>query len=79
MEKKRQKKNDFRCKIGFKLLDIIMCKEESVTIKIIKLFSNEKILVQHSVLNYQIDLYFSKHKLAKEENEKGHTDRDEKK
>ena len=79
MEKKRQKKNDFRCKIEFKLLDIIMCKEESVTIKIIKLFSNEKILVQHSVLNYQIDLYFSKHKLAIEVNEKGHTDRDEKK
>ena len=79
MEKKRQKKNDFRCKIGFKLPDIIMCKEESVTIKIIKLFSNEKILVQHSVLNYQIDLHFSKHKLAIEVNEKGHTDRDEKK
>ena len=56
-----------------------MCKEESVTIKIIKLFSNEKILVQHSVLNYQIDLYFSKHKLAIKVNEKGHTDRDKKK
>ena len=77
--KKETKKNDFRCKIGFKLPDIIMCKEESVTIKIIKLFSNEKILLQHSVLNYQIDLYFSKHKLAIEVNEKGHTDRDEKK
>ena len=56
-----------------------MCKEESVTIKIIKVFSNEKILLQHSVLNYQIDLYFSEHKLAIEVDEKGHTDRDEKK
>ena len=55
-----------------------MCKEESVTIKIIKVFSNEKILLQHSVLNYQIDLYFSEHKLAIEVDEKGHTDRDEK-
>ena len=31
---------------------------------------------QHSVLNYQIDLYFSEHKLAIEVDEKGHTDRD---
>ena len=38
-----------------------MCKEESVTIKIIKVFSSKKILLQHSVLNYQIDLYFSEH------------------
>ena len=81
MKKKSQKeiiKNDFRCKLGFKLHDIIMCKEESVTIKIIKVFSNEKILLQHSVLNYQIDLYFSEHKLAIEVDVKGHTDRDEK-
>ena len=56
-----------------------MCKEESVTIKIIKVFSNEKILLQHSVLNYQIDLYFSKPKLAIEVDEKGHTGRDENK
>ena len=56
-----------------------MCKEESVTVKIIKVFSSEKILLQHSVLNYQIDLYFSEHKLAIEVDEKGHTDRDEKK
>ena len=73
------KKNAFRCKLGFKLHDIIMCKEESVTIKIIKVFSNEKILLQHSVLNYQIDLYFSEHKLAIEVDKKGHTDRNEKK
>ena len=56
-----------------------MCKEESVTIKIIQVFSNEKILQQHSVLNYQIDLYFSEHKLAIEADGKGHIDRDEKK
>ena len=56
-----------------------MCKEKSVTIKIIKVFSNKKILLQHSVLNYEIDLYFSEHKLAIVVDEKGHTDRDEKK
>ena len=76
MKKKSQKViiNDFR----FKLYDIIMCKEETVTVKMIKVFSNEEILLQHSVLNYQIDLYFSEHKLAIEVDEKGHTDRDEK-
>ena len=54
-----------------------MCKEESVITKIIKVFSNEKILLQHSVLNYQTDLFFSEHKLAIEVDERGHTDRDE--
>ena len=81
-EKRRGEKkeiDDFRCKLGFKLHDITMSKEESVTIKIIKAFSNEKILLQHPVLNYQIDLYFPEHKLAIEVDEKGHTDRDEKK
>ena len=56
-----------------------MCKEESVTRKIIKVFSNGKILLQHSVLNYQIDWYFSQQKLALEVDEKGHIDRDTKK
>ena len=58
---------------------MIMCKEKSVRIKMIKVFSNKKILLQHSVLNYQIDLYFSEHKLAIVVDEKGQTDRDEKK
>ena len=79
MKKKSQRKKKFRCKLGFKLHDIMMHKEESVTIKIIKVFSNEKILLKHSALNYQIDLYFSEHKLAIEVDEKGHTDRDRKK
>ena len=56
-----------------------MCKEESVTMKITKIFSSEKILLQHSVLNYQIDVYFSDCKLAIEVDEKRHTDRDKKK
>ena len=72
-------KDNFRCKLGLTLHDITISKEESVTIKIIKAFSNEKILLQHPVLNYQIDLYFPGHKLAIEVDEKVHTDRDEKK
>ena len=55
-----------------------MCKEESVTTKIMEVLLNEKIIPQYSVLNYKIDLYFSEHKLAIEVDEKGDTDRDEK-
>ena len=36
--------DDFRRKLGFKLHDITMNKEESVTTKILKAFSNESIL-----------------------------------
>ena len=46
-----KKKNCLRCNLSFKLHDMIMCKEESVIKKIIKVFSNEKILLQYSVLN----------------------------
>ena len=46
-----------------------MSKEESVIIKITKEFSNEKILLQYSVLDYQIDLYFLERKLAIEVDE----------
>ena len=56
-----------------------MSKEESVTKNVIKAFSNEQRRPQHSVLSYQIDLCFPKHKLAIEVDEKGHIDRDEKK
>ena len=56
-----------------------MSKEELVTIKIIKTFSNEKVLLEYSILDYQIGLYFLEHKLAIEVDEKEHTDRDQKK
>ena len=46
MEKKRRKKkNDFSCKLEFKLHDMIMCKEESVIIKITTVFLDEKLLL----------------------------------
>ena len=78
-EKGRSEKiDDFRSKLGFRLYDITMIKEESVRAKIIKAFSNEKTLPQYSVLSYQTDLYFPEHKLAIEVDEKGYTDRDEK-
>ena len=36
----------------------------------------KKILLQHSVLRYRIDLYFPRHKLAIQIDEKGHKDID---
>ena len=52
-----------------------MTKEESVIPKIMKTFSNKKTLPQHSVLSYQIDLYFPEHKLAMAVDKRGHEDR----
>ena len=65
----------FRSKLGFKQHDIILSKEQSVISKT-KLFSIEKILPQHGILGYKIDLYFPEHKLARKVDEKGHTDGD---
>ena len=53
---------EFRSELGFKQHDIILTKEQSVISKITKLSAKEKILQQHSVLDYKIDLYFPKHK-----------------
>ena len=41
-----------------------------------KEFPREKILLQHSVLSYRIDLYFLRHELAIQIDEKGHKDID---
>ena len=70
---------EFRSELEFEQNYITLTKEQSVISKITKLFAKEKILLQHSVLDYKIDLYFPKHKLAVEVDEKGHTDGDEKK
>ena len=47
---------EFRSKLGFKQHDIVLSKEQSMTPKIMKTFSNEKTLPQYSVLSYIIDL-----------------------
>ena len=40
----------FKTKLGFNQHDLIMTKQQSVLTKIIKIFTSEKILLQHSVL-----------------------------
>ena len=67
---------EFRSKLRFKQHDLITTKEQSVLTRIMKEFSREKILLQHSVLSYRIDLYFPRHKLAIQIDEKGHKDID---
>ena len=54
----------FRFELRFKQHDIVLSKKQSVISKIAKLFSIEKMLLQHSVLDDRIDFYFPKHKLA---------------
>ena len=56
-----------------------MNKVRSMLTRILKIFASKITLLQHSVLSHRIDLYFSKHKLAIEVDEKGHKDRDEQK
>ena len=41
---------EFRSKLGFKQLGIVLNKEKSVISKIMKTFSNEKALAQYSIL-----------------------------
>ena len=40
-----------------------------------RVFASEEIFLHHSLLSYKIDLYFSKHRLTIEIDEKGHNDR----
>ena len=46
----------FKTKLGFTPCDPIMKKEQSVLTKIMKVFESEKILLQHYLLRYRIDL-----------------------
>ena len=67
---------EFRSKLRFKQHDLITTKERPVLTRIMKEFPLEKILLQHSVLSYRIDLYFLRHELAIQIDEKGHKDID---
>ena len=66
---------EFKTRLGFNQHDLIMAKEQSVLTKTMKVFASEEILWQYSALCYKINLYFSKHRLAIEVDEKGQKDR----
>ena len=68
--------HEFRIRLGFKLYDVILTKEQSALTKIIKSsFEGENRQTQYSVLGYRIQLYFHDHNLTKEIDGNGHSDR----
>ena len=67
---------DFKNELEINSQDPVMTQEQSILTKIKDSFSTEKIIFQHFVLGYRIDVYFLKHKLAIEVDERGHNDRD---
>ena len=62
-------------KLGFTLHDEINTKEQTVINSIKDAFEGENMQSQYTVLNYRIDLYFHKYKLAVEVDELNHNDR----
>ena len=70
----------FSADLGFNLINLILKKEQSVVIPLLKAFSAEKIKLQHKALKYKrlrTDMYFSEHKFAVKIDAKGHTDRNQ--
>ena len=66
---------EFRSKLRFNQYDITLTKEQSVLKLVMDAFEGENMQTQYSVLGYRIDLYFYKHILVVEVDEKGHKDR----
>ena len=68
----------FRADVGFNQVNLILKKEQSVLIPLLKAFSAEKIKLQHKALKNEAlrtDMYFSEHKFAVEIGEKRHANR----
>ena len=65
----------FKRNLGFKLRDVINCKEQVVLESIKDTSEGENIQTQYIVIGYRIDLYFHEYKLARDVDELGHTDR----
>ena len=72
----------FRSDLGFNQINLILKKEQSVTIPLIKAFSTEKIELQHKALeneSVKTGMYFSEHELVVEIDEKENIDRNQNK
>ena len=72
----------FRSELGFNQINLILKKEQSVTIPLIKAFSTEKIELQHKALeneSVKTGMYFSEHELVVEIDEKENIDRNQNK
>ena len=68
----------YRADLGFNQINLILKKEQSLAIPLLKAFSAEKIKLRQNALKNErlrTDMYFSEHKFAVEIDGKGHTDR----
>ena len=75
MDCRTDKSCSLKKNLGFKLHDVINTKEQTITNSIKDAREGENIQTQYSVLGYSIDLYFHKYKLAIEDDELGHAER----
>ena len=65
----------FRDKFGVKQHDKVLCKQQSLGLRLKKLFSSEDIIEEYFALHYRTDFTFKKHMLVVEIDEKGHIER----
>ena len=75
-----QKKIKFRADLVFNQINLILKKEQSIVISLLKAFYTEKIKLQHKAIKNErvrTDMYFFEHKFAVEIDEKGHTGRNQ--
>ena len=66
---------NFKTRLEFNQHDPIMNQEQSILSKTLTIFAAKEIILQHNVLGYRIDGYFSNYKLTIEVAEPGHNDR----
>ena len=75
MDCRTDKSCNLKRKLGFKLLDVINTKEQTVLNSLKDAFEGEDMQTQYSILGYRIDLYFHEYKLAIEVDKLWHGDR----
>ena len=66
----------FKSKFGVNQHDKVLRKQQSLGLRLKKLFPNENIIEEYFAFHYRIDFTFKKHMLVVENDEKGHLDRD---
>ena len=61
----------FRDKFGVNQHDKVLCKQQSLGLRLKKIFPNEDIIEEYSALHYRTDFNFKKHMLVVEVDQKG--------
>ena len=66
----------FKSKFGVKQHDKVLRKQQSLALRLKKMFMSEDIIEEYSALQYRTDFTFKKHMLVAEIDEKGRVHRD---